>query len=289
MYTGKIFTAAGLAVILTAGAFAQSSNKPSPYTGVSHPPDDVIVTNDLDTPDTSTPASQPVAHTETMTPSPEDQVEHPGLVTRTPTMTAASDSDADIVTSVPAGPNQLPQGTALIVSLNQQLSTATTQPGSIFSAKIIQPVMKNNRVVIPVGSTLTGRVTSVTAGRRITGGASIRLRPDEVVLPDGSRYFLHAEVYDLGNRNHTKPDAEGNVVSVDNGKRTAAEAGLFGGGAAAAGLMIAGGPAGLIAGGVAAGYVGTRWLIQDRQAVLPKDSEVVFGLTEPMSLVSFHE
>jgi hypothetical protein len=153
----------------------------------------------------------------------------------------------------------------------------------------LRPVMKNNRVVIPVGSTVTGRVTSVSAGRRVTGGASIRLRPDEVVLPDGNRYFLHAEVYDIGNFSKVKPDSEGNVVNVDHGKRTVAEAGLLGGGAAAAGFLIAGGPAALVAGGAAAGYIGAHWLLQSHQAVLPKDSEVVFGLTQPMSIVSFHE
>lgn len=287
------------AAMMAATAFGQSA-KPSPYTGVSHPPDDAIVTNDLgstsaaatDSSDASAlSASQPAAHTETMPTSPSqmDYVQHPGLVSRPPASTDNSSSDADIVTSVPSGPNQLPEGTALTVSLNQQLSTATTQPGAIFSARVIQAVMKNNRVVIPVGSIVTGRITSVSSGRRITGGASIRMRPDEVVLPDGTRYFLHAEVYDLGDSSKSKPDSEGNVVSVDHGKRKIAEAGLFGGGAAAAGFMIAGGPAALIAGGAAVGYVGAHWLLENHQAVLPKDSEVVFGLTQPMSLVSFHE
>lgn len=292
------------AVMMAATAFAQSA-KPSPYTGVSHPPDDAIVTNDLGSSNTA-PAdadaanptgsaaltvSQPTAHIEAPPTSPYDQdyVKHPGLVSRPAAPADNFNADADIVTSVPSGPNQLPEGTTLTVSLNQQLSTATTQPGSIFSARVIQPVLKNSRTVIPVGSLVTGRITSVSSGRRITGGASIRLRPDEVVLPDGKRYFLHAEVYDIGKFSKVKPDAEGNVVSVDHGKRTLAEAGLFGGGAAAAGIMIAGGPAGLIAGGAAAGYVGAHWLLESHQAVLPKNSEVVFGLTQPMSLVSFHE
>ena len=307
----KILAVTSMATVLIAAtAFAQSA-KPSPYTGVSHPPDDVVVTNDLGSanPDSSNPNSTnpatansapltippPTAHMEAAPTSPEDQdyVQHPGLVSR-PSASADSSADnsndeADIVTSVPSGPNQLPEGTTLTVSLDQQLSTASTQPGAIFSARVVQPVMKNSRIVIPVGSTVTGRVTSVYAGRRITGGASIRLRPDEVVLPDGTRYFLHAEVYDIGKYSDVKPDAEGNVVSVDHGKRTLAEAGLFGGGAAAAGVMIAGGPAGWIAGGAAAGYVGTHWLLESHQAVLPKNSEVVFGLTQPMSLVSFHE
>jgi hypothetical protein len=291
--TMKILAATSLAAVLvTATAFAQIA-KPSPYTGVAHPPDDAIVTNDLGTADSpdaaSTPIAQPAPHMDSMSSAPTDYVEHPGLVARPASSIEDSNPNADIVTSVPSGPNQLPEGTTLTVSLDQQLSTATTLPGAIFSARVVQPVMKNTRIAIPVGSIVTGRITSVYAGRRITGGAAIRLRPDEVVLPDGQRYFLHAEVYDLGKFSKVKPDAEGNVVSVDHGKRTLAEAGLFGGGAAAAGLMIAGGPAGLIAGGAAAGYVGAHWLLESHQAILPKNTEVVFGLTQPMSLVSFHE
>ncbi len=306
----RILAATSLAAVMVAAtAFGQSS-KPSPYQGVSHPPDDAIVTNDLTpTPPASTDSpdaipgsvSQPAAHMEAAPTSPQDHdyIQHPGLVSRsadsldagvvTSVPAAGQPDDSGIVVSVPSGPNQLPEGTTLTVSLNQQLSTATTQPGTIFSARLLQPVMKNDRIVIPVGSTVTGRVTSVSEGRRITGGASIRLRPDEVDLPDGTRYFLHAEVYDLGNPHKVKPDSEGNVVNVAHGKRTVAETGLLGGGAAAAGFMIAGGPAALVVGGAAAGYVGAHWLLESKQAVLPKDSEVVFGLTQPMSLVSFHE
>lgn len=292
----RILSATSLATIMIAATAFGQATKPSPYQGVSHPPDDAIVTNDLG-PSDATSADAAVAssvqvkpHMESIPTSPHDHeyVQHPGLVSRQPS-SASTDSDADIVTSVPSGPNELPEGTILKVTLNQQLSTATTQPGSAFSAKLIEPVMKNNRVVIPVGSTVTGRVTSVSAGRRIRGGATIRLRPDEVNLPDGTRYFLHAEVYDLGDYKHVKPGSEGTVVSVDHGKRTGAEAGLLGGGAAAAGFLIAGGPAALVAGGAAASYVGAHWLLESHQAVLPKNSEVVFGLTQPMSLVSFHE
>lgn len=300
-----IATTSLAAVMVAATAFGQTA-KPSPYEGVSHPPDDAIVTNDL--PSTNpTPANSsvtvtpPVAHVEAPPTSPQDHTyfQHPGLIAR-----PAQPLDADVVTSVfppppaddsgvvinvPSAKNQLPEGTMLIVSLNQQLSTDTTQPGSMFSARIIQPVLKNGNIVIPVGSVVKGRVTSVSEGRRITGGASIRLRPDEVNLPDGTRYFLHAEVYDLGNPSKVKPDSEGNVVNVAHGKRALGEASLLGGGAAAAGFMIAGGPAALIAGGAAAGYIGAHWLLESKQAVLPKDSEVVFGLTQPMSLVAFHE
>lgn len=283
------------AVMVAATAFGQTA-KPSPYQGVSNPPDEAIVTNDLSSSDSASSdasvasAINPKPHMEAMPTSPADHtyVQHPGLVNRVDE-TAPYNANADIVTSVPSGPNQLPEGTTLKVTLNQQLSTATTQPGSVFSARLIEPVKKNGRIVIPIGATVTGRVTSVSSGRRIRGGASIRLRPDEINLPDGTRYFLHAEVYDLGKTDHVKPGSEGTVVSTDHGKRTVAEAALLGSGAAAAGFLIAGGPAALVAGGAAAGYVGAHWLLESHQAILPKDSEVVFGLTQPMSLVSFRE
>jgi hypothetical protein len=295
MHSMKFLTTTSLAAILMATTAWGQSTKPSPYQGVSHPPDDAIVTNDLGPTNpsdaTAVTVVHPTPHMETMPTSSAgmEYVNHPGLVSRPADATAFSDSDADIVTSVPSGPNQLPEGTILRVTLNQQLSTATTQPGSVFNARLVQPVMKNGRVVIPIGSIVTGRVTSVSEGRRIRGGATIRLRPDEVDLPDGTRYFMHAEVYDLGNSAHVKPGSEGTVVNADHGKRTAAEAGLLGSGAAAAGFLIAGGPVALVAGGAAAGYVGAHWLLESHQAVLPKNSEVVFGLTQPMSLVSFHE
>ena len=291
----KFLTAASLAAVMMAATAWGQSAKPSPYQGVSTPPDEAIVTNDLGStnpPDTTAVTTvHPTPHMEKMPTSSAgmEYVNHPGLVSRSTDATAIPDPDSDVVTSVPAGPNQLPEGTTLRVTLNQQLSTATTQLGSVFSARLIKPVMKNGRVVIPIGSVVTGRVTSVSEGRRIRGGATIRLRPDEVNLPNGTRYFMHAEVYDLGNYSHVKPGTEGTVVNADHGKRALAETGLLGSSAAAAGFLIAGGPVALVAGGAAAGYVGAHWLLQSHQAVLPKDSEVVFGLTQPMSLVSFHE
>lgn len=291
----KPLSTIGLAAVLIAATAYGQTAKPSPYQGVAHPPsDDAIVTNDLDSGNAATSTapsiSQPTPHMETMPTSRHGDQEAsntPGLLNR-PTV-SDFDPDGSIVTSVPSGPNQLPEGTILKVTLNQRLSTATTQPGAVFSARVVEAVTKDGKTVIPVGSIVSGRITSVSAGRRIRGGASIRLRPDEVDLPDGARYFLHAEVYDLASRGNTKTDAEGNVLSVDHGKRAIAETGLLGGGAAAAGFLIAGGPVALIGGAAAAGYVGAHWLLENHEAILPKDSEVVFGLTQPMSLVSFHE
>lgn len=294
----KLYPIMGLAIMLfTLSAWGQTA-KPSPsspYEGVSQPPtNDPILAND--DPSANPPAQTPANNTATHVAPAEDNANavQPAVMNTTPALAsrpapAPADPDAEIVLTVPSKPNQLPEGTTLRVLLDEQLSTTTTLPGSPFSARIAANVTKDGRVVIPMGATVIGRVLSVSEGRRFLGAASIRLRPDEIDLPDGTRYFLHAEVYDIGNRNNTKTDNEGNVVSKDNGKRTFAEGALVSGGTAAAGAMIAGVPGALIGAAAGAGFVTAHWLLENHQAVLPKNSEVVFGLTEPMSLVPLHD
>ena len=102
----EILTATGFAAMMVAAtAFGQTA-KPSPYQGVSHPPDDAIVTNDLasdhsgfdgssDT--TSGSVSQPTPHMEAIPTSPQDHdyIQHPGLRQQ-----ACESLDSDVVTSV---------------------------------------------------------------------------------------------------------------------------------------------------------------------------------------------
>jgi hypothetical protein len=56
------------------------------------------------------------------------------------------------------------------------------------------------------------------------------------------------------------------------------------GAGAAAGAVIGGGVGALVGAGVGAGVSTVMWLKADRQAMLPKDSRLVFSLTAPMDL-----
>lgn len=194
-----------------------------------------------------------------------------------------NDPDAGIVTSVPSIPGEMRDGTLIKARLNQDLSTLTTKVGSEFSARVDEPVMKNGKVIVPVGSTVEGRVTWVRGGKRIGGAAGIHLEPRKVVLPDGSEYILDARVIDTGNWNHTKVDEEGTILHRDFGKGTLGAMSLATGGTMAAGAVLGGVPGALIGAGVGAGASTVVWLKQDRQANLPKDLEITFSLTEPMS------
>jgi hypothetical protein len=194
------------------------------------------------------------------------------------------DPDSGIVTYVPTKPGEIPDGTLVKVRLREDLSTLKTTPGTKFTAEVSEPVMREGRVIVPVGALLEGRVTYVRGGRRIGGPAAIHLEPRTVTLPDGAQYLVHARVIDTDSWNNTKVDSEGTIMRHENNKKTLAAMSLAAGGPMAAGAVIGGVPGAVIGAGVGAGVGTILWLKQDRQAELPKDLVVVFSLTEPMSV-----
>lgn len=194
-----------------------------------------------------------------------------------------TDPDSQIVTSIPEVPGEVREGTLLHVKMREQLSTLTTAAGSAFSAELTEPVEKNNRIVLPVGSVLEGRVTEVHSGRRISGRALLHLETRRIVLPDGTHYNLRAQLIDSDRLNHTTVDQEGSLVRKDNARQTLAVMGATTGVAAVAGGVLGGGVGAVVGAGIGAGASTIVWLKQDRQAELPADARLIFSLTEPMS------
>jgi hypothetical protein len=290
---------------LTAPAFAQSAR-----TGVSIP-DNSVLTTDSDAP--AAPAKPSAAAPAATKPSaygpyvPYTGPKTAGTNTASSSNTAAFDPDANIVTEATAGSAQrrplndtssnpdagivtyvpsvageVPDGTLVKASLREELSTLTTKPGARFTAAISEPVMRDGRVVIPVGAVLEGRVTWVHGGKRIGGSAAIHIEPYTVTLPDSSEYLLRARVIDTNSWDNTKVDDEGTIMRSESKKRNATVMGLTTGSGMAAGAMIGGVPGALIGAGVGAGISTVVWLQQDRQAILPEGLGLVFSLTEPM-------
>ena len=195
------------------------------------------------------------------------------------------DADGAIVTSVEEHPGEVREGTLLRARIKQGLSTVSTAPGSRFTAELAEAVEKDGRVVLPAGALIEGKVTGVHGGRRISGAATLHLQAKSVVLPDGTHYVIHAQLIDTDQTAHTKVDREGTLVRRDHPKEALAAMGLATGGAAVAGGMIGGGVGAAVGAGIGAGAGTIVWLKQDRQAVLPQDSLLVFSLTEAMPLM----
>lgn len=278
----------------------------SPTTGVSSPSPAVITASDDSTtsPATQTPATdstarrplqaKPSAATPASTPAASGDVygsyvPYKGTVSTTVVKQDApvADPDGQIVTSVPEREGELGEGTILRVEMKEGLSTASTVPGTRFTAQVVEPVENKGRVIIPIGSILDGQVTEVHGGRRISGKAALHLEPRSITLPDGTHYVVHAQLIDTS-RSEFSVDQEGTLKRRDHPKETLAVMSLATGSSAVAGAMVGGGVGAVVGAGLGAGVSTYMWLKQDRQATLKKDARLVFSLTTPMILTPLH-
>jgi hypothetical protein len=287
----KVQIATAALVLASVPAVAQS-------TGVSAPEPAVITTSDDSAtqspagdatgrrplnakPQAGTPASTPAANGEVY----GSYVPYKGSLSASSAKPAepAGDVDGQIVTSVPEREGELREGTLMRVEMKEGLSTASTMPGTKFTAQVVEPIEKDGRVIIPVGSILDGQVTEVHGGRRISGRAALHLEPRSVTLPDGTHYIVHAQLIDTS-RSEFNVDGEGTLKRRDRAKETLAVMSLATGSSAVAGAMIGGGVGAVVGAGLGAGVSSYMWLKQDRQATLQKDAQLVFCLTTPMIL-----
>jgi hypothetical protein len=275
---------------------AQSS-KPNPYQGVSEPPASDVITTTEQAPDVPVvvtrpaPAPVPVAPpapvaAPVVSSNPDEGIIETPL--HAPSAEASFDASTDnldsgIVTYVPGPANAMPEGTVFKVRMLQDIDAGTVTPGTPFRAQLTQDIERNGKIVVPVGSELHGRVVYAYSGRRLNGGSVIHLRPDEFVLPDGTRYHLHAEVIDTFGSD-TKAKGEGNIVANQHGRRTAVELGMGAGSGAIIGAAVGGGVGAVVGTAVGAGVVTAHWLLTNWSADLPAESTVVFSLTDPMFL-----
>jgi hypothetical protein len=305
---------AALWMLAATAGLAQNSSAADERTGVSRPdPTPITIDADDTTPAPSTAPAKPSAAVPAV---PSETVYGPYVPYKGPA-TAASDKDAaaakafdpdanivteatsgqadrrvlgkanaddGIVTYVPSQPGEIPEGTLVKARLREALSTMTTSPGTKFTAEVCEPVMRDGKVIVPIGSMMEGRVTWVRGGKRVGGPAAIHLEPRTLTLPDGAQYVLRARAIDTDRWDTTNVDSEGTILKKDHGKRTAAMISLSAGSGMAAGAMMGGLPGAVIGAGVGAGVSTVVWLKQDRQAQLPKNLGVVFSLTEPMSV-----
>ncbi|MBB5330786.1 hypothetical protein [Tunturiibacter gelidoferens] len=272
-------------VLAAAPAFSQNA-----MTGVSNP-DPVAITSSDDTatqgvtakPSAALPATAPTSPAVEYGPYVPYKGATVAATSMMPAEPAADDPDAMIVTSVPELQGTLREGTLLKVKIGETLTTDKTVAGSRFSATVSEAIERNGRVIIPVGSTLEGRVTEVRGGRRISGVALLHLETSDVTLPDGTHYIVHAQLIDTG-KSEFNVDREGTLKRKDHVKETLAIVGGVTGAGAATGALIGGGVGAVVGAGIGAGVSTVIWLKQDRQATLPKDELLVFSLTTPMIL-----
>jgi hypothetical protein len=144
----------------------------------------------------------------------------------------------------------VPDDTALRIRLDDTLTSTDSQIGDPFSATVVdQGNYRNARVY--------GHVAEIDISGKVRGRTSMMLRFDRLVMPDGSRSAIHAEIVELYHApSGEKVDVEGAIESSSRGRKSvehtaigagagALLGGIFGGGKGAAIGSIVGGAGGL--------------------------------------------
>lgn len=201
-----------------------------------------------------------------------------------PERTAGAGDDSGIVIEVPVRPFELPAGAVLKARLDGALGTSGTPVGSPFTAQLAADAVSGGQVLLPAGSLIRGRVTAAHGGKRITGGAALRLQPQSITLPDGTRYALFATLADVEGTDVMHVNREGTIQPKSYTKEAVAVIGGVTAVATVTGAVLGGGVGAVVGASIGAGIGAIVWLRQDKQANLPEGTLLYFALDESLQL-----
>jgi hypothetical protein len=191
-----------------------------------------------------------------------------------------------LMAALAAAQTSLPTGTAVKMKLDTTLTTFSSKAGDPFSARVTEPVMLDGKTIIPVGATVEGRVLKTSEPRRIAGKPTIAMFPENVVLPNGERYTLNANLVDTSLRHGTDVNTEGQFKGDGIDGKDLTQIGMGTGGGMLLGGLIGGGKGVLIGGAIGATVTVSHWLGKHRSASLPAGTELVMELNRPMMMTN---
>lgn len=166
----------------------------------------------------------------------------------------------------------VPAGTSIPVRINQTLDSGTTQEGATFSGVVSSNVLVDGDVVIPAGSSVSGRVIEVHEAAHYKGSSLLSIEIT-TIRRRGEPIHVSSEPYTLEGKGRGKNTAE----KVGGGAAVGAIlGGIFGGGKGAA----IGAGVGAGAGGVANGVT------RGQQVSIPSETVIRFRLANGFSVRS---
>jgi len=167
-------------------------------------------------------------------------------------------------------PVTVPPETAIHVTLDQGISSNQNRPGDHFQATLAEPVVFNDKVVIPQGTPVDGVVVDAIPSGHLKGRAHLQLALDSMQL--------NGTTYDLST---TKSYRRGR----DHKKRNWAWIGGGAGGGALIGAAAAGGKGALIGGPIGAGAgVALAYFTGKHDIHLSPETHLEFRLNQPLTI-----
>jgi hypothetical protein len=182
----------------------------------------------------------------------------------------------------------IPDGTRIQAKLETTLNSRTSRQGDRFSAKVIEAVLVEGKEVIPLGTTLEGRVAEVKSATRARGKGEINLTYERLIFPNGVSETIVASPTELSESQKEQIDRkEGTIKGESSSKRDTTE--VAGGAAAGAGVgAIAGGGKGAAIGAGVGGLIGLADSMRrkGKEVELPAGTKMIIRLDRPLTITS---
>ncbi|HEY0084224.1 MAG TPA: hypothetical protein VGB61_15700 [Pyrinomonadaceae bacterium] len=174
------------------------------------------------------------------------------------------------------------------VRMDSELNSGRARVGDRFSTTTVDPVYADGVEVIPAGSKVWGRVTTVKRAERRSPG-TISVSFNTVETPNRARYTVNGSLTSLsGDNDNVNADNESTVEGRSNQKRDIV---FIGGGAATGAIIgaIAGGGKGAGLGALIGGALGTggRVYEKEQQAVVKAGTEFGVSLNRGVRLPEY--
>jgi hypothetical protein len=151
----------------------------------------------------------------------------------------------------------IPAGTKVPLALKHAISTKATREGDAVYAETTFPVVADNRVLIPAGTYVQGRISHIKQAGRISGRAEVLMHFTTLIYPSGYTVLLPGAVENAPGVDKTRINDQEGTIRSDG--QTAEKVGTIAGTAASGtviGAATGGGKGALIGAGIG-GAVGT--------------------------------
>jgi hypothetical protein len=148
----------------------------------------------------------------------------------------------------------IPSGTKVALSLKQAISTKTAKEGDPVYAVTNFPVVADDRIIIPPGTYVQGKISHIQRGGHIKGRAELLIHFTSLIYPSGYTVMLPGALENVPGAEHATTQGEEGKIRQDSdtGKKVETAAKTAGAGATIGGLTGGWKGAG-IGGGIGAG------------------------------------
>ena len=210
------------------------------------------------------------------------------VVAQAGTDTSASSADTPGASHAAAHEITIPAGTKVPIALRNAISTKSSHEGDPVYAQTTFPVVIDEHIVIPAGTYMQGRISSIKPAGRIKGRAEVLMHFTTLIYPSGYTVVLPGSLEDAPAVDKAKvKDKEGTIrADNDKGQKAATVAVPAAEGGALAGGLATGSRGGALTGagiGAAAGVVGAMLTHGNEVKLMPGTTlEVVLQRDVPV-------